>query len=270
MVQSLSLRAALAVVWKENFNDNIDDKYLINLANAINRVWIASKDIRTTREFKDNRDLQEALLAVFPGHDLTCPRQSPLNFILSAFETLWRIVLMTFIEVGFKTGQHHPEWREALIAFAQSPTTKDFETANPISAGFLVKEALRLYPPTKRIYRAHKSAASKEHTIVAADIEACHIDPTIWGPDAKAYNPSRWTRLTKEQKDAFIPFGSAPFICPAKAVFGPRIIGLLVGVLFSQLQGDWRLEGVGDLARARERLKNERSSYDGAVLVRFS
>ncbi|KAI9042331.1 uncharacterized protein KD926_005626 [Aspergillus affinis] len=268
MVQSLSLRAAVAVAWKEKFKVDIEDTDLVNLGEVINCVWIASKDIRTTRGFKDNHDLQKALSVVFPDHNLTDPRESPLNFILPAFETLWRIVLITFIEVGFKTGRHHPEWRKTLIAFAQNPTKLQFETANPISAEFLVKEALRLYPPTKRIYRAHKSAASHTHSIIAADIEACHIGPTIWGPGAKTYNPSRWAHLTKEQKNAFLPFGSAPFTCPAKSVFGPRIISLLVGVLFSQLQGDWRLDGVDDLAR--ERLKNERNSYDGAVLVRSS
>ncbi|OJJ44010.1 hypothetical protein ASPZODRAFT_27817 [Penicilliopsis zonata CBS 506.65] len=200
MAQALSLRAALVVLCKDVHNHGVSETDLVNLAEAINRAWIESKDEQTTLELKDNRDLQRALSAVFPEHDFSNRQLNPLNKIIPGFETLWRIVLMTFLEVGFKAGRQHPEWREALVAFAKIPGKVQFETAEPVSVQFLVNEALRLHPPTKRIYRAYKATALDEHTrITSANIEACHTAPATWGPTAMTFDPLRWTHSTQEQ-----------------------------------------------------------------------
>lgn len=69
-----------------------------------------------------------------------------------------------------------------------------------------------------------------------------------------------------------MPFGSVPFLCPAKPAFGPRMIGMVVGILCLALEevGSWRLVG-RDKRSANEyvsgkRLDNDRSAYDDLLL----
>jgi len=38
-------------------------------------------------------------------------------------------------------------------------------------------------------------------------------DSDIWGEDAEIFNPDRFDHLTKDQSNAFIPFGGGPRIC---------------------------------------------------------
>lgn len=68
-----------------------------------------------------------------------------------------------------------------------------------------------------------------------------------------------------------MPFGSTPFVCPAKPTFGPRIIGLLVGALLRELRGsgEWRVEGGVDVVGCGGRLRNERGVYDDMYLVKI-
>lgn len=99
-----------------------------------------------------------------------------------------------------------------------------------------------------------------------ADIEACHSEAAIWGLDAKEFKLERWEGVTKEQKKAFLPFGAKPFICPAKPVFGPWLIHLLVGSLLHELQEDWGLdcedEEVMEQFKSGRRLSGRRLSAE--------
>jgi hypothetical protein len=245
---------------------------LLRLAECINRTWIGSKDEATLVAFEDNHELRECLSAVFPGLPIS-NKQNPLNWILPGFETLWRVVLMALIETRFKTGRHHPEWEQLMVTFAQRSTKDQFREISAtvgISAENIVNEALRLYPPTRRVHRQFRINGSSSS--VAADIEACHRRVDIWGPDALEFNPARWKDLTKQQKLAFLPFGASPFGCLAKPTFAPRMIGLLVGAVLCELQGVWRLElmdgeAVQDIDPG-EPLDSERDAYEHLFLVR--
>ncbi|KAL1961896.1 hypothetical protein VTN77DRAFT_929 [Rasamsonia byssochlamydoides] len=282
VIQVVSLRAVLRILFELGKDDEVrengvvgDSHPLLMLAEAINNVWIASKRGNAVPRFEENYDLQESLRAVFPGHNILTPRENPLNLILPAFETLWRITLRTFIETRFATGRHHPEWQAILVAFAQTPTEEQFKLRSTgdgnISAEFLVLEALRLYPPTRRVHRAYRWSTLDKHVDIAADLEACHTAADIWGSNSTAFNPGRWNNMTREQRNAFLPFGSTPFICPASSVFGPRMIALLVGALCSEMQGDWKLESnegevMKDLVSGK-RLSAEREAYGEVFLV---
>ncbi|KAL2832050.1 hypothetical protein BDW59DRAFT_157519 [Aspergillus cavernicola] len=227
---------------------------------------------KTVPEFGDNHELQERLLSIFENHDVLDPRDNPLNLILPGFETLWRIVLRFFMVL--KT-HGHEHWKETMISFAQGPASKQFKLRSDkddISAEFLVKEALRLYPPTPRIRRAFQFPGShQQQNTIIADIEACQTDPGNWGDDALEFNPARWRSLTSEQRNSFLAFGGAPFQCPASQDFGPRVIGLFVGILLDEIGDGWIL-GSDDVDEQREldsgrRLRNDRDSYAGVYLV---
>ncbi|KXG52869.1 Cytochrome P450 [Penicillium griseofulvum] len=269
LVQALALRMVLQVLFSmEDEALNLPDGCLIELANAINITWIDSKNETTLTPFEDNSRLQEAILAIFPATQGLNPQNNPLNMILPGFETMWRIAICMFIEIGYATGFQHPEWRTQLAAFARTPSKAVFVQKvgiDNVSVEQLVNEALRLYPPTKRVYRAFQYYGSSVPEVEATDIEGSHKAAQIWGAKAMFFDPRRWDALTKTQKHAFRPFGNKPFVCPAHSVFGPRIIGLIVGVLFVELGEEWTLKSIGsdgkDL-RPERRLGNERNSYD--------
>lgn len=273
MVQALTMRVNLLVSFRQR-SDNDADSHLVNLTETINRVWMESKKTDTIPRLEENTELQECLSAIFPDHDFTDPEKNPLNIILPGFETLWRVVFRMFLEIAFTTGRRHPEWGDMLIAFADNPTKSQFTRMHHgFSPEHLVNEALRLYPPTRRVYSAFKFSPDHEPpVIISANLEACHTAAVIWGTDAMVFNPARWTRLTSQQKQAFMPFGSAPFVCPAKPVFGPRVIALLVGALVRGVRGgDWRVEAEGvDVVEELGvgKLSNERGAYDNLYLMR--
>ncbi|KAJ5156961.1 uncharacterized protein N7482_008061 [Penicillium canariense] len=255
---------------------------------------------------------------------------------------MWRIVLRLFLEVRFVTGVDNPEWGTALMEFAKTPTETQFgkrqtphetgandsQDCSPRTASVneTVLEALRLYPPTRRIHRAYNWGSGSEtrnHSMgdlenydpdrriasdtdgshpegserdnstmdptamptdwrmIAADVVACQRNVDIWGVRADEFNPQRWIPWTEERKDMkkmLLAFGSPPIECPAKRVFAPWMIGILVGALLRGLQGEanyrtrfWRLDcpdkKVMAALRAKKRLRLERDVYDDLELV---
>ena len=222
--------------------DELDDDAIAIIAQKINCLWISSKNSQLTKSMhSDQRDLREALHKIFPQAGETA-RENPLNLILPAYETMWRVVLRCFLEVGFRRHNDGQGFRPILGKFLADPSRATFETTTPkaggISAASIVDEALRLYPPTRRIYRQQSSVA-RGPSLVAADIEYLHQDPGVWGKDSSLFKPSRWVGVGKDSRRAFLPFGSKPFACPAKNDAGPRMIGVLVAALLAVFNQDW-------------------------------
>jgi hypothetical protein len=280
-------------------------KHLVDLGNIIHETWMGLKSGNEEEilEFRDNHILQDRLLAVFNAKykhkvkgrgkidiDISDPRSSPLNLILPSFETLWRVVLRLFLVLQGHDGRKE-EYIQILLAFVQNPTPTRFNLElgigeERISAEYLVKEALRLYPPTRRIRRVFQFAdsSSSNHDTIAADVEACQLDTDVWGADALQFEPLRWRKneisasasaFGVESRDRnFLAFGARPFLCPASHDFGPMVIALLVGIFLGEFSsgggGKWGL-GSNDAADMEdvysgERLRNERGVYEGVFL----
>lgn len=298
LAQILSLKVVLYLFFKQKPQDQPCDENLLSLAQSINRVWISSKlksAENDTPRFKDDAVLQTSLVNIFGNHDL--PEDNPLNLILPSFETMWRVVLRALLEIRFATGKEVPAWRDTMTAFSESPTKSQFD-AGPAypsrnepgiadtrcvrgspSAKQIVLESLRLYVPTRHIHRAYQWDQSMGacHEIESADIEGCHMRSDIWGSDAERFNPKRWSALTPAQGDAFMPFGCSPFECPAKPIFGPRMIGVLVGALLAALEDKertktWDLDcedvSVLEHFTSGKKLCPHRNSYTDLYLVR--
>jgi hypothetical protein len=251
LIQSLSLKISLNVLFQKDPLAPNDDM-VSSLAWVINALWIESKLLHPDKKrmVSLQRNLRDALVSLFPTDSLK-PRDTPMNLIIPAYETLWRVVLQCFVEVAFRHPSSEAAWRAVLAAYVAKPTAAQFslqhspspgETAS-ISAQFLAMEALRLYPPTRRIYRTLRLSSSPALVEVAADIERLHRDSTIWGEDSRMYVPGRWTSPSKVAIQAYIPFGGRTMLCPASGGFGPRMIAILVGALVGCLgTGDWKLE----------------------------
>lgn len=186
-----------------------------------------------------------------------------------------------------------------------------------LSAEDIVREGLRLYPPSRRLYRAFDwgPLRDEEHSmdesnddlsasngsrpeirdmdeavrsphcrILATDLESCLLNVDNWGSQAHRFNPARWCKLTKDQKNSMafgtglMTFGIRPNRCPAEEEYGARMIGVLVGALLVGLQGkdDWskmtwklgcRDPKVMAELEAKRKLRLERDAYNDLVLV---
>ncbi len=300
LVQLLTLKTSMTVLFDLD-PTTCDDQALQTIASEINRLWQESKGDSTAVDdvfWRDEGKLARALAAVIPNHpqglllksvipryrsisrlfrrispklfhQLLPPveitsRTNPLNYIVPAYEALWRVVLRCFLEVGFRQFDDRDEWISVLDKFLANPILTTFKessssptTPSGISAECLINEALRLYPPTRRIYRHFEivSEDSKKPVLerVAADIEECQRNTTVWGLDALDFRPRRWLDIPDETREkgqalpyaAFMPFGARRFLCPASFDLGPRMIAVLVGALAAQVSSaGWLLESM--------------------------
>lgn len=347
LVQALTMHAVLRSLCRKEANPDRSDEDELKLIRLISKVWVAAKldgepSIRDNyqgfRRYEKNHELQKCLEAVFKVHGDSA--DNALNFVVHPFEMMWRVVLRLFLEVQFVTGGKDPEWWGFIFKeYVKKPTESQFVLCQTSDAGTvdyddddehywrdpfiklcakaLVEEGLRLYPPMRRLYRAHDwsplqdeeqrqteesneelsyretvasqikdmdVAVNSPHCrILAADIESSLLNVDIWGAETHQFNPARWYKMTKDQKKRLIyeppmTFGSDRNTCPAKEVYGPRMIGILVGALLVGLEGkddsakmSWRLEcrdpKVMAELEARGRLRLERDAYEDLMLV---
>lgn len=270
LLQITVLRAVLPVLFPNsdlpNLSEEEQDDAAYFIADKINSLWIESKTTRQANP-KDLDSLKEACQKLLPGIAVNSPRDSPLNLILPAFETLWRIVFRCFIEVQFRSNDDFELNKNLLQDYLNRPTSETFSKVDTrdISVSHIVNEALRLYPPTKRVYRHIQTKSGAKPDVIAVDIEAIHHDTKIWGADATTFRPSRWRKreMSKSMISAFFPFGMKPLVCPARKVFGPRIIGLFVASLSLALNRSGDLETVGVAGfQSDGPLDNTRGGYE--------
>lgn len=278
VIQMMTLNMALQIFLKRDDSSLLDDD-LAQLASEINRLWINSKSPDTIQPWAEQEQLHRILRNLTPEshHDPCSPRENPMNLILPSYETLWRVVLRCFLELNFRPrhAAHAPRWRAAVRFFMENVGGwhMDNRMVNGISATDVAKEALRLYPPTRRVYRTTHSGRS-----VAADIETLHRDPAVWPGDGEAratnFCPERWMEDGVNQ-DAFLAFGAGPFACPARGGFGPKAVALLVGALTEAVEvkdergRGWVVDGrFADVMAAEEPLGSGREAFDGLRLRR--
>ncbi|KAI4249989.1 MAG: hypothetical protein LQ352_005448 [Teloschistes flavicans] len=238
---------ALKLIFEEFFKLDairLSDNVMLELAQEINRAWIASKS--EAREESGSGYHKFKSLFEKLGLHSDSAKDNPLNTLLPVYETLWRVVTHCIIEVVFRPSAA-PEWIPLLENFLKEPSKTNFSARSSgmdgVSVEFLVKEALRLYPPTRRIYRQMHMRSKDAMKRVAADIEACQRLPSIWGHSSHRYHPARWNFVDAEMQKAFMPFGGPPYKCPASSNFGPWMIGVLVAAFALRLRAsEWRLE----------------------------
>lgn len=252
LVQTLSLRISLHVLFEQD-PLALDEEAVSSLAWTINALWMLSKNPCPNQEImKFHQDnLSKDLKSLLPSYSLTYPNETPMNFIIPGYETLWRVVLQGFIEIGFRHPLSTNLWRSVLAEYMAQPCGTQYSkrcTEPPgeipsISAKDLAQEALRLYPPTKRVYRTFQYRTCPELVTVAADIEHIHRNPRLWGLDSMMYVPRRWAPEPKNISEIFFPFGGKLMPCPAKGAFGGMMVAMLLAALTHEFDtGLWKLE----------------------------
>ena len=248
-----------------------DSSEIENVTKLINSLWLTSK--HSNSKLDRDRSLLETSLSHIVSQYEHPPEDNPLNVILPAYETMWRVVLRCWLEVSFRGGSGKTNLKSVLADYSTHPTASNFDdqSISGISCRWIVMEALRLYPPTRRIYRKTIGKGGKETKIEAADIEYLHRDRPFWGRDSFVFRPSRWQKFPHVQPKAFMAFGLGKFSCPARPDFGPRMIGVLVAALTVTFEDDWELQtdGItGDPRHGKAPLGLDREAMESWELYR--
>lgn len=270
----------LKVLFGKSFEGKIKDHLILKLARGVNEQWIKSKERVVPGEtpeweFERQASLKAVAKEVFPewdGNDI----ENPFNIILPGYETMWRVVLRSVLEVA---STRHPAattdaWKERLASFIQNPTRGQLQNQKN-DAGLTVEhlsfEVLRLYPPTRHVARLQQDLKGDGERIQTAKIEEMHHTEPVWNPDPLTFRPERWTTLDGMDQTGYMRFGCRPFNCPAKEhrkveiPFGVTMIAVLTACFIEAMVGEWRLgeEGIPPISKP---LCNGRTSYAEVTL----
>ena len=271
LVQELTLRVALNFLFDINPPSH-DDHHLAAVAKEINELWIDAKGntLHEYNRFTQNYEFMYHLAALLPGFVLQDPQRNPLNVIIPAYESVWRIALLGFLECrrAMERGSLGPhsgtfDCKRALSDFLrQQKHSKDEEKQekDAIRPGLnIAKEALRIYPSTRRVFRKFQADErvfkqaldvwaepeardGKDVFECAADIETCQRK--TWA-DGKKFDPKRHEG-SKPGNGYLKPFGTGNYKCPAAARFGYRLVALLIATLTVSIEGDRSDEEASD------------------------
>lgn len=105
---------------------------------AIDKLWVQSKDPSRPTSSEDLADLDQAIESLVPpsvrisqspvGNLATCnplANCNPLDMIIPAYETLWRVVSLTYVHIGFR--DHRYGHLEALASIPDCLGTRSKE-----------------------------------------------------------------------------------------------------------------------------------------------
>jgi len=330
MVQFITLKTSLYYLFPESDGYDSDGAFddIVYIGDRINKLWIQSKDQSVLTDWSNEIRLHDALKRVTrkksnswvntprilteiwntmqhvaygdKSPEPTIPSRNPMNLILPAYETMWRVVMRCFLEIRYREAEDGPAWScimEQYLKELENPKAlkqKAFFKVSEIGVSpmDLVKEAMRLYPPTRRVHRLFNSEPA------SANIEQCHRFNVLAAPDPLQFSPARWQKIAAEilkkpeNKDrdektiiklgegrlGFMPFA---FHCPSSKSetkgFGFKMVGLLVAVLCAHIGDEWQLghvleveelAGMDEESSHQAPLKSERQDYEDLELTK--
>ncbi|KJA19101.1 hypothetical protein HYPSUDRAFT_44560 [Hypholoma sublateritium FD-334 SS-4] len=154
---------------------------------------------------------------------------APVDFIVPAWETLWRVVA--------ETVAHTRDAPDIEAIFEALNKHQEDGTA----ARRVVAEAMRLNPPSRRIGRAAACAwvpACLAHwaprRLVKADVSELLQSTDLWGEDCRDFSPARHGSLLPAQKEAMAcAFGQGPLRCIASS-WAPMAAAMIVAAILEE------------------------------------
>jgi cytochrome P450 len=172
---------------------------------------------------------------------------NPLNIIIPGWETMWRVVFYSLLEL-----LRRPD----LLKSLRSALNCAESSRKCLLLQCVLKETLRLYPPTKNIYRTNLKTGEN----VCISVQQIHHDTNIWGSDALDFRPDRFQeKLSAEQNKCYLPFSIS---CPARHGFAYGFAGAIVAEIlkccptFTPAEGPSSLPAVNLLDIARDSYKD--------------
>ncbi|KAF4615189.1 hypothetical protein D9613_003414 [Agrocybe pediades] len=245
-IQNITLVVVLLEILQvENPVEALSYDDITLIANHITTLWSLSKksdpippDLLPA--------LQAALRRIVINKNLF---PDPLNFVVPAWETLWRVVATTVAYSFART-----DYKESFQHFSAYPSERRFARASmmpgeTVSVQAIVSEAMRLHPPSKHIGRVRCRSWCPEFfrkwlarpgwifRKKSADIQKilrCH---EIWGSDSDTFDPSRCQEFAgreEEQSAALgLVFGHGPLKCIASS-WAPVAAAVISGAILEQ------------------------------------
>ncbi|KAL9082066.1 MAG: hypothetical protein Q9159_006753 [Coniocarpon cinnabarinum] len=244
------------------------------ITEGINNLWLSSKGSQSGCETIDANNkqlkLNSVLKSLMPSADFSDPKTTPMGLIIPSYEAIWRVVLF-----GYLSCQHHvfypdeeTQIREQVFEpcfrhlqeFLNYPVeeednierepTQRYVPTFPKDGLNIAKEALRLYPSTKTIYRHITFSEDLPPAEFRIPISRLHqLKQGVWHDphltdasgkviDVKQFWPARFVpSLSPLQEKAYLPFATGRVYCPSKEAFGEHIVALMIAVLADGLQG---------------------------------
>ena len=208
---------------------------------AINDRWAQSKA---------NNALPADVLDHINGHILKWvpDRTNPLNFIIPAYETMWRVAATVVVY-----SNRDRLLRDAFASYNENPTDYQFRAftsegpgAQP-SVEAIVSEVLRLHPPTRHITRSVDAPWWKRP--FTPRIEVANIEEVqrshLYGSNPELFNPMRFhERHDGPNRDQLYAFGHGKLRCvaaswapSAAAVITAKIMAKLDDITFTLKEG---------------------------------
>ena len=213
---------------------------LIFVTRTINRRWVDSK--KGNKNILNQDDSLEKLrqrLDRWIGDQYP----NPLNLILPAYETMWRVVAVTVAHLYCYGGDN---LLDIVLRFADCPSEEQFRSSGKEkmepSMKNIVTEALRLHPPTKRIARAAVVPWWKKYFVPSleiADVEAVHLSP-VYGSGTANFEPMRFHPSRMSEQPELFAFGYGRLSCPA-ASWAPMAASLVVAKVVQSMREGYML-----------------------------
>ncbi|KAG6377495.1 cytochrome P450 [Boletus reticuloceps] len=256
-----------SVVLSTLFDTDLDTLHyddLVYVTNVINQRWKDSK-IKDAAAMRQDDSLRKMMAYIDEWIVDRHQHPNPLNFILPAYETMWRVVAVT---VAYIYRCCDNTLQDVAITFGRNPTEAQFQAFDFGHNGLqpsmqaIVLEVLRLHPPTRHIARAPvASGSSWWHTLVApaverADIEAVHLSD-VYGENPSAFEPMRFhpSRVPVGGRAELYAFGYGRLRCVA-AAWAPMAAAVIAAKVVAQIKDAGCVVTVGDKIGGR-------SGWDG-------
>lgn len=260
LVQSITLVVILVGLFQVDTPiDSFCHEDITLVANYITTLWALSKKADPIPSSLLN-DLNDRLRLLVPDKD-TFPQ--PLNFIVPAWETLWRVVATT---VAY--AQKDPQIQKEFAYFHDNPSESRFREGQDgsISVKSVVTEVMRLHPPSKHIARMRRGPWCPSwigrvigingmigYQKKVADVEAILRCEEIWGMDSQVFKPERHHHpIIREQEEVMgFVFGYGPLRCVA-ATWAPMAASIISGAIIAHLETENYILEQGQCIGSRE------------------
>jgi len=246
-VQCVTLRVVLVgIMGVHTAVDSLDWESIVVVVEGITKLWSLSKNPGPSSR-KLQMELKYHLRRLVPDED-TYP--NPLNFVVPAWETLWRVVATAIAYT-----HDDPRLRGLFLEMYVNPKEEVFraEGRDRVSVKGVINETMRLHPPSRHISRMRPRLSWVPGVLLNAmeqlwpgtqfqrgyaDVEEIQRS-SVWGDDAHVFDPARHStgRLWEGQAEAMsFSFGYGPLKCVA-ASWAPMAVAVIGASIFDFLEG---------------------------------
>ncbi|KAG9313793.1 hypothetical protein JVU11DRAFT_6153 [Chiua virens] len=249
LIQSITFRVILVALFDTDPEALVYDDVAC-VTDIINQRWKDSK-IKDAAAMAKDDSLQQMMKLIDRWIVDRDRYPNPIDFILPAYETLWRVVAVL---VGYVYHYHSNTitLHDTVMEFGRDPTEEQFIKFGDGSRDgngrmqpcmkAIVLEVLRLHPPTRHIARALVESQSGPWwktllmpTTEVADIEALHLSDE-YGESPSEFDPMRFdpSRMGGRPAELY-SFGYGRLKCVA-ATWAPKAAAIIAAKVVLQIE----------------------------------